>query len=107
MAVVLKEGRAVAGQEAVLERPDGTRMPFMAFPSPLRDGRGRGRGERLADQRRVEVEHDIHHGAAHRSNIDRSALCTNSCWNNGSNVTAPDRVCSFAVIARVLHRAER
>src|ERR1700754_1184437 len=25
MAVVLKEGRAVAGQEAVVERPDGTR----------------------------------------------------------------------------------
>src|SRR5436190_1634498 len=34
MAVVLKEGRAVSGQEAVVERPDGTRMPFMAFPSP-------------------------------------------------------------------------
>jgi PAS domain S-box-containing protein len=40
MAVVLKEGRAVSGQEAVLERPDGTRMPFMAFPSPLRDATG-------------------------------------------------------------------
>jgi PAS domain S-box-containing protein len=41
MAVVLKEGRAVAGQEAVVERPDGTRMPFMAFPSPLRDPTGK------------------------------------------------------------------
>jgi PAS domain S-box-containing protein len=41
MAVVLKEGRAVAGQEAVVERPDGTRMPFMAFPSPLRDATGK------------------------------------------------------------------
>ncbi len=41
MAVVLKEGRAVAGQEAVVERPDGTRMPFMAFPSPLRDRTGK------------------------------------------------------------------
>ena len=40
MAVVLKEGRAVSGQEAVVERPDGTRMPFMAFPSPLRDTTG-------------------------------------------------------------------
>ena len=40
MAVVLKEGRAVSGQEAVVERPDGTRMPFLAFPSPLRDATG-------------------------------------------------------------------
>ena len=40
MAVVLKEGRAVSGQEAVVERPDGTRMPFLAFPSPLRDTAG-------------------------------------------------------------------
>src|SRR5882672_1673865 len=41
MAVVLKEGRVAAGQEAVVERPDGTRMPFMAFPSPLRDPTGK------------------------------------------------------------------
>src|ERR1700704_4892996 len=41
MAVVLKEGRAISGQEAVVERPDGTRMPFMAFPSPLRDTTGK------------------------------------------------------------------
>ena len=41
MTVVLKEGRAVAGQEALIERPDGTRMPFMAFPSPLRDATGK------------------------------------------------------------------
>ena len=41
MAVVLKEGRAISGQEAVVERPDGTRMPFMAFPSPLRDPTGK------------------------------------------------------------------
>jgi PAS domain S-box-containing protein len=40
MAVVLKEGRAVSGQEAVVERPDGTRMPFLAFPSPLHDTTG-------------------------------------------------------------------
>jgi two-component sensor histidine kinase len=41
MTVVLKEGRAVAGQEALIERPDGTRMQFMAFPSPLRDATGK------------------------------------------------------------------
>ena len=40
MAIALKERRAINGQEAVAERPDGTRVPFMAFPSPLRDDSG-------------------------------------------------------------------
>jgi two-component system CheB/CheR fusion protein len=40
MAIALKERRAINGQEAVAERPDGTRVPFMAFPSPLRDESG-------------------------------------------------------------------
>ncbi|MGY2906533.1 PAS domain S-box-containing protein [Bradyrhizobium sp. URHC0002] len=44
MAVALKEGRAVRGAEAVAERPDGTRVPFIPFPTPLRDSLGRING---------------------------------------------------------------
>jgi PAS domain S-box-containing protein len=42
MAVAVKEGRSFIrnGQEAVAERPDGTRVPFVAFPSALRDATG-------------------------------------------------------------------
>jgi PAS domain S-box-containing protein len=40
MAIALKECRAIRGQEAVAERPDGTRVPFMAYPTPLRDQSG-------------------------------------------------------------------
>jgi two-component system CheB/CheR fusion protein len=40
MAVALREQRAVRGGRAVAERPDGTRVPFMAFPTPLRDASG-------------------------------------------------------------------
>jgi PAS domain S-box-containing protein len=40
MAVALKEGRPVRDTEAIAERPDGTRVPFMPFPTPLRDGSG-------------------------------------------------------------------
>ncbi|WP_336491081.1 PAS domain-containing protein [Methylobacterium nigriterrae] len=40
MAVALKEGRAVRGVQAVLERPDGTLIPFMPHPTPLRDASG-------------------------------------------------------------------
>lgn len=40
MAVALKEGRAIKGAEAVAERPDGTRVPFLAYPTPLHDEAG-------------------------------------------------------------------
>ncbi|MGU3359490.1 PAS domain-containing protein [Methylobacterium sp. M6A4_1b] len=40
MAVAIKEGRLVRGVQAVLERPDGTRIPFMPYPTPLRDASG-------------------------------------------------------------------
>src|SRR6202011_5715337 len=40
MAVALKENRPVRGVEAILERPDGTRIPFIPYPTPLRDAAG-------------------------------------------------------------------
>ncbi len=41
MAMALKENRPVRGEEAVAERPDGTRVPFIPHPTPLRDLSGR------------------------------------------------------------------
>ncbi|WP_332684521.1 PAS domain S-box protein [Bosea sp. (in: a-proteobacteria)] len=41
MAIALKEDRAMRGVEAVAERPDGVRVPFLAYPSPLRDDSGK------------------------------------------------------------------
>ena len=40
MAVALKERRAIRGAEAVAERPDGVRVPFLAYPTPLYDKSG-------------------------------------------------------------------
>ncbi len=40
MAVALREGKASAGTEAIAIRPDGTRVPFLAYPTPLRDAAG-------------------------------------------------------------------
>ncbi|MCW3474874.1 PAS domain S-box protein [Limobrevibacterium gyesilva] len=40
MAVALKEGRAIRGAEAIAERPDGTRVPFLAYPTPIWDETG-------------------------------------------------------------------
>jgi PAS domain S-box-containing protein len=41
MAIALKEGREVRGVEAIAERPDGTRVRFLPYPTPLRDASGR------------------------------------------------------------------
>jgi PAS domain S-box-containing protein len=41
MAIALKEGRIVRNVEAIAERPDGTRIPFMPYPTPMRDAENR------------------------------------------------------------------
>jgi PAS domain S-box-containing protein len=41
MAIALKEGRAIRNAEVVAERPDGIRVPFIPYPTPLRDGVGK------------------------------------------------------------------
>ena len=40
MAVTLREGRAIRGQEIVIERPDGTRRHVLPHPEPMRNGEG-------------------------------------------------------------------
>lgn len=41
MAVAIKEDRPIRGEEAVAERPDGTRVPFIPYPTPFHDSEGR------------------------------------------------------------------
>jgi PAS domain S-box-containing protein len=40
MAIALRQKEAVRGLEAVAERPDGTRVPFIPYPTPLFDSAG-------------------------------------------------------------------
>ncbi len=44
MAIALKENRRIQGAEAVAERPDGVQVPFLAYPTPLRDAAGQVTG---------------------------------------------------------------
>lgn len=70
MAVALKENRALQG-EAWIERVDGSRIPFLAYPSPLRDTAGRLIGavnmmvdisERMhADEQRALLVNELNH----------------------------------------------
>ena len=41
MAVALREQRRIVGEEAIAERPDGTRLRFRPYPIPLFDENGR------------------------------------------------------------------
>jgi PAS domain-containing protein len=61
MAVALRERRPVRGEEAVAERPDGTRIPFRAYPTPMFNGAGELMGAinllmDISDQKRVQAE---------------------------------------------------
>ncbi|WP_332684852.1 putative bifunctional diguanylate cyclase/phosphodiesterase [Bosea sp. (in: a-proteobacteria)] len=62
MAVALREKRPVRGVEALAERPDGSRVPIMPFPTPLYDAEGRlvGAFNLLIElSGREEVEGDV------------------------------------------------
>jgi PAS domain S-box-containing protein len=41
MAIALREGQPNRGHEAIAERPDGTRITFTPFPTPLFDAEGK------------------------------------------------------------------
>ena len=62
MAITLKEGREVRGEVAIAERPDGSRVHFEPYPSPLLDDDGRlvGGVNVLIDvTERYRAEHDL------------------------------------------------
>lgn len=41
MAVAIQEGRNIRGVRAVAERPNGTRVPFTPYPTPILDRHGK------------------------------------------------------------------
>jgi len=61
MAIALNENSAIQGAEALGERPDGSRVPFLAYPAPLRNGAGEliGAVNMLVDitERKVAEDH--------------------------------------------------
>jgi len=62
VAQAIEDQRPIRGHEAVAERPDGTRVPFLAYPTPLRNGRGELVGAvnmllDLTDRKQAEEQH--------------------------------------------------
>jgi len=99
MAMSLKERRPIRGMEAVAERPDGTRVPFIAYPMPLFDGSGALIGavntlvditeRREAEQRILDSEARYRDIAAIVEFSEDAVLTTNldgiiMSWNQGA-----------------------
>lgn len=78
MAIALRERRAVRGVEAVLERPDGTRVPFIPYPAPLLDEAGEMVGA-------VNMLVDITH---HKQASERQELLINELNHRVKNTLA-------------------
>jgi len=64
MAIAIKEDRPVRGMEAQAERPDGTRVPFVPYPTPLHDEGGQLIGAvnmlvDISDRKRTEHQQNL------------------------------------------------
>jgi len=78
MALALREGKPNRGAEAVAERPDGTRVTFTPYPTPLFDADGKMVGA-------VNMLVDI---TARKAAEDRQRLLTNEVNHRANNMLA-------------------
>jgi PAS domain S-box-containing protein len=92
MALALRQKRPIRGMEAVAERPDGTRIPFAPYPTPLFDASGRltGAVNLLVDIReRKQTEQDKQRLAAIVDSSDDAIVSKDlngivTSWNPGA-----------------------
>jgi PAS domain S-box-containing protein len=99
MALALKQKRPIRGMEAVAERPDGTRVPFIPFPIPLFDASGALTGavntlvditERHEAERRLRESEARYRGIAAIVEFSEDAVVTKdlngviTSWNHGA-----------------------
>jgi PAS domain S-box-containing protein len=118
MAIALREGRAIRNAEAVAERPDGTRVPFIPFPTPLRDVSGRVVGAinmlvDISERRQAETQqrlllNELNHRVKNNMQILQSLLFTSSKGVRSDEARqvldeATRRVAAMAAAQRVLY----
>ena len=118
MAIALKEGRPIRGAEAVAERSDGTRIPFIPFPTPLRDASGKVVGAvnmlvDISERRQAETQqrlllNELNHRTKNNMQILQSLLHNagrTARSDEARNVLdeASRRIAAMAAAQRVLY----
>src|SRR3954453_12976295 len=118
MAITLKEGRSVRGVEAVAERPDGTRVPFIPYPTPLRDSSGRVNGAinmlvDISERRQAESQQrllldELNHRTKNNMQMLQSLLFTAAKKTRSDEARqvlreASGRIAAMAAAQRVLY----
>jgi PAS domain S-box-containing protein len=118
MAIALREGRAIRSAEAIAERPDGTRVPFIPYPTPLRDASGKvvGAINMLADiseRRQAETQQrllldELNHRT--KNNMQMLLSLLSSAMRNASSKEAKralseacGRIAAMGAAQRVLY----
>jgi PAS domain S-box-containing protein len=118
MAIARKDGRIVRGTEAVVERPDGTRVPFIPFPTPLRDANGKISGAinmlvDISERKQAETQQrllldELNHRTKNNMQVLQSLL--SSAGRNARNEEAravlheaSGRIAAMAAAQRVLY----
>jgi PAS domain S-box-containing protein len=118
MAIALKEGRAIRNVEAVAERPDGTRVPFIPFPTPLRDASGKVVGAinmlvDISERKQAETQqrlllNELNHRVKNNMQVLQSLLFTSARRTKSEEAQqvlegASRRVAAMAAAQRVLY----
>ncbi|HTJ03280.1 MAG TPA: PAS domain S-box protein [Methylovirgula sp.] len=118
MAVTLKEGRPIRNAETIVERPDGTLIPVIPYPSPLRDESGQvvGAINMLVDvserkqaetQQRIllnELNHRVKNNMQMlQSLLHTAARRTDNCEARRVLAEAGGRIAAMAAAQRILY----
>ncbi len=121
MALALKEDRPIRGKEAIAERPDGTRIPFIPFPTPLHDADGRLIGainmlvdvseRKQAESQQRLLMRELNHRVKNNMQMLQSLLST--ATRNTPNLEAQrvlsdvsNRIAAMAAAQRVLYGSD-
>jgi PAS domain S-box-containing protein len=118
MAVALREGRPIRNMEAVAERPDGTRVPFIPYPTPLRNDEGVIVGAinmlvDVSERKQAETQqrvllNELNHRVKNNMQMLQSLLETAARRTESPDARevleeASGRICAMAAAQRVLY----
>jgi PAS domain S-box-containing protein len=118
MAITLKERRAIRGKEVLAERPDGTRIPFIPFPTPIRDVNGEVTGAinilvDVSERKEAETQQrmmmrELNHRVKNNMQMLQSVLFTATRRTQNQEARkvledASNRITAMAAAQRVLY----